>query len=345
MDFDNQLLFFFSALGAFNSLLLSLYFLFFARPKHNSNIFLGALLAVLGIRIGKSVFFYFNPELSKVYLQIGLSACFLIGPFLYFYIKSKTTSTANNNTLWILQPILLVLFVAVIGLLYPYSNNIELWGNYFNKIIYYVWLLFIILSALLLKRQFTKTFSSEQKINYDDTWVLSVFLGVFLIWVAYFTSSYTSYILGALSLSFILFLTALLLLHKKRNQGKISTPEKYVNQKILAPEAEELFSKIDTLINEKELYKNANLTLPLLAKQLHIRTHLLSQFINDNLNKNFPQFINEYRIEEAKRLLNSNSNLKIEVIAENCGFNSNSTFYTAFKKITNTTPSKFLNKG
>ena len=344
MNLDNQLLFFFSALGAFNSLLLSLYFLFFARPKHNSNIFLGALLAVLGIRIGKSVFFYFNPELSKVYLQIGLSACFLIGPFLYFYIKSKTTLKESNNALWFLQSSLFILFVVTIGLLYPYPDNLELWRSYFYKIIYYVWLLFIILSAFLLKNQFKKIFSSKQKLSYDDTWVLSIFFGVFLIWIAYFTSFYTSYILGALSLSFILFLTVLLLLHKKRKQVKTNAPEKYANQKISVQEAEALFTKMDTLINENELYKNANLTLPLLAKELHIRTHLLSQFINDNLNKNFSQFINEYRIEEAKRLLNSNSKLKIEVIAEDCGFNSNSTFYTAFKKIANTTPSKFLNK-
>ena len=122
MNFDNQILFFFSALGAFNSLILSLYFLFFARPKQNSNVLLGCLLAALGIRIGKSVFFYFNPELSKVYLQIGLSACFLIGPFLYYYIKSKTTSKENNNALWFLQPLLLILFVIIIGLILSISR-------------------------------------------------------------------------------------------------------------------------------------------------------------------------------------------------------------------------------
>ena len=58
-------------------------------------------------------------------------------------------------------------------------------------------------------------------------------------------------------------------------------------------------------------------------------------------NKNFSLFINEYRIEEAKRILDSKSKLKIEVIAEMCGFNSNSTFYSVFKKITNTTPAKY----
>ena len=78
------------------------------------------------------------------------------------------------------------------------------------------------------------------------------------------------------------------------------------------------------------------------AKELNIRPHLISQLLNDNLNKNFSSFINEYRINEAKRIMVSEGNLKIEVIAEMCGFNSNSTFYSAFKKFTNTTPSKYL---
>ena len=154
MNFDSQILFFFSALGAFNSLLLSLYFLFFAKPKHHSNVLLGCLLAVLGIRIGKSVFFYFNPELSKVYLQIGLSACFLIGPFLYYYIKSKTAPKEQTSALWFLQPLLFILFVTIIGLIYPYTENQELWGTYFHKTIYYAWLLFIILSAFLFSLNF-----------------------------------------------------------------------------------------------------------------------------------------------------------------------------------------------
>ncbi len=343
MDIDNQLLFFFSALGAFNGLLLSIYFFFFVKSKHISNYLLGGLLAALSIRIGKSVFFYFNPELSKIYLQIGLSACFLIGPLLYFYIKSKTTSSDQKQKLWSIQIIVLILFVIVVGVLFPYPAHQELWGKTFIKIIYYQWLLCIIITAFLLKNSFKKIFNKTQILNHNDTWVLSVFLGVLFIWVAYFIASYTSYIVGAFSFSFVLYLSVLLLFHKSRKSSKAENQEKYANQKISKSEADQLFSKIDLLLAEKELYKNPNLTLPQLAKELNMRTHLLSQFINDNLDKNFSQFINEYRITEAKRLLKANTSLKIEVIAEQCGFNSNSTFYTAFKKITNTTPSKYSN--
>ncbi len=343
LNLDNKLLFFFSALGAFNSLVLSIYFLFFVKPINKSNYFLGALLAVLSIRVWKSLFFYFNPELSKTYLQIGLSACFFIGPFLYFYIKSKILSTEQSKKLFYFQISILLLIIFGAGFLYPYQKNIELWTNYFYKIINYQWLAYILASAFLLKSTLRKMLIKKEKLNYDEVWTLSVFFGVFIIWIAYYTSTYTSYILGAFSFSFVFYLSGLLLFYKRKKDFVVSVKkEKYVTIQIDENEVKQLIEKIKSTLNEEELFKNPNLTLPILAKKLNIRPQLLSQLLNNNLNKSFSQFINEYRIEEAKHLLKINANLKIEVIAEKCGFNSISTFYTAFKKITNTTPAKYI---
>lgn len=343
MNLDNNLIFFFSALGAFNSVVLSIYFLFFDKQKNKSKYFLGALLAVLSIRVWKSLFFYFNPNLSKIYLQIGLSACFFIGPFLYFYIKSKTQNVDQSNKFFYFQISLFLFIILIVGFLYPYQKNVELWGNYFYKIINYQWLLYILLSAFFLRKSLQKIISKRAKLAYDEVWSLSVFLGVSFIWIAYFTAAYTSYILGALSFSFVFYLSILLLFYKKKKDFVISIKkEKYTNIQIEENELKQLLDKIASTINEDKLYKNANLTLPIFAKKLNIRPQLLSQLLNHNLKKSFSQFINEYRIEEAKQLLKSQPNLKIEIIAEKCGFNSNSTFYTAFKKVTSTTPAKYV---
>ncbi|MEG1022929.1 MAG: AraC family transcriptional regulator, partial [Flavobacterium sp.] len=67
MDTGKELLFFFSALGAFNGIILSLYFFFFTKKKYLTNYFLGMLLFALSVRIAKSVFVYFHPELPKLY--------------------------------------------------------------------------------------------------------------------------------------------------------------------------------------------------------------------------------------------------------------------------------------
>ncbi|WP_142785230.1 helix-turn-helix domain-containing protein [Changchengzhania lutea] len=339
MNLDNNLLFFFSALGAFNSLVLSIYFLVFKKAKLSSNYFLGALLAVLSIRVWKSIFFYFNPNLSKIYLQIGLSACIFIGPFLYFFLRTKLSNSKKHTKYFIFQLVILLLLVLLVGILYPYETNPDLWGTVFYKVINYQWLLYIIASITLIKPVFKKSIRSKTSLNYDEIFAISVFIGVLIIWLSYFFASYTSYIMGAITFSFSIYLSILVIYFKRKTSNK---KEKYADNKINANDASELLLKIDQAIQEQELYKNPNLTLTKLAKDLNIRSHLISQLLNDNLNKNFSLYINEYRIKEAKRILKLEPNLKIEVIAEMCGFNSNSTFYTAFKKITNTTPSKYL---
>lgn len=342
MNLDNKLIFFFSALGAFNSVVLSIYFLFFSKPINKSNYFLGGLLVVLSIRVWKSLFFYFNPELSKTYLQIGLSACFFIGPFLYFYIKSKTLQHEKSNKSFYFQSSVLLIITLSVGFLYPYQKNIDLWVNYIYRVIDYQWLTYILLSALLLKTTFRNMLTKNKKLNYNEVWSLSVFFGVFIIWLAYYTASYTSYILGAFLFSFVFYLSGLLLFYKRKKEFVIPLKkEKYANNQIEKDEVNRLLSKLESTLKEQELFKNPNLTLPILAKKINIRPQLLSQLLNNDLNKSFSQFINEYRIEEAKILLNTEPNLKIEIIAEKCGYNSNSTFYTAFKKITNTTPAKY----
>jgi AraC-like DNA-binding protein len=345
LNLDNKLIFFFSALGAFNSIILSIYFLFFAKSTNKSNYFLGILLAVLSIRVWKSLFFFFNPELSKIYLQIGLSACFFIGPFLYFYIRSKIPKLELSKKSFYLQLVFLISIIFGIGVLYPYHKNIEFWHNYFIRIINYQWLIYILISAFLLKSTLKKLITPKEKLNYDDVWVLSVFFGILIIWFTYYTSSYTSYILGAFSFSFVFYLSGLLLFYKRKKEFIVSAKkEKYTNIQIEENEANKLLEKIESTLSKEELYKNPNFTLPIFAKKLNIRPQLLSQLLNNNLHKSFTLFINEYRIEEAKKLLKVNSNLKIEVIAEKCGFNSNSTFYTVFKKLTGTTPAKYTKK-
>jgi len=89
-----------------------------------------------------------------------------------------------------------------------------------------------------------------------------------------------------------------------------------------------------------------DLTLEQLALQLKLRPKLLSQAINDGLGQNFFEFINTYRVKEAKRLLTNPVDRKITVleVLYQVGFNSKSSFNTVFKKQTGLTPSEFKKK-
>jgi AraC-like DNA-binding protein len=70
---------------------------------------------------------------------------------------------------------------------------------------------------------------------------------------------------------------------------------------------------------------------------------VLSQILNEKLNRNYSEFINSYRIEEAKKILEGPraAQLKINAVAFDVGFNTQVAFYNAFKKYTGLTPAQY----
>src|SRR5262245_24598314 len=92
-------------------------------------------------------------------------------------------------------------------------------------------------------------------------------------------------------------------------------------------------------------YLKFDLKISELADLLSVQPYQLSQVINDAFSVSFYDFINKYRVEEAKKLLvEDNRNFKILAIAYEVGFNSKATFNRAFKKFTDLTPSAFKEK-
>jgi len=342
MDYSRELLFFFSALGAFNGVLLSFYFLFFAKPKHIANFFLGAFLLALSIRVGKSVFFFFNPDLALGFLQFGLTACFFIGPSLYFYIKTVTNDANRLSTSWKYHYLVLLIVAGVVGYIYPFEGNIELWRCHFITYIYYEWVAYSIAAGFLLKEVFQNFLGHKDKNNSVEIWLISLWLGNLIIWAGYFFGNYMSYIVGALSFSFLFYIMALhLFFNKKKDYILFRKQAKYGAKKIEATEATQLLNQLKTVMVTEEMYKNPNLKLPDVAKKLNILSHRLSQLMNDNLGKSFNLYINEYRIQAAKEMLKTNDQFSLDGIGYECGFNSKSNFFATFKKVTGTTPAKY----
>lgn len=111
-------------------------------------------------------------------------------------------------------------------------------------------------------------------------------------------------------------------------------------------EAIELRNNLESLMVNDELFLEPELDLPSLASNLGVSTHKLSQVINEYMNRNFFDFVNEYRLERVKTLLSdpANDNYKIESLAYESGFNSRSTFYGIFKKSVGATPAEYRKK-
>lgn len=352
INFTKELLFFFSALGTFNGLILSCYFFFFTKKKYLSNYFLGLLLLVLSIRIGKSFFLFFKPDLPRIYLQIGLSACFFIGPALFYFVKSSIEQTIVIPSKWKWNFVVLLAVILPIGIAFPFEAYPKFWGVYFVKIIYLQWFVFILATGFLLKAILFKLFSkpkiaTESNISGFEKWLLSIYGSNILIFASYVLSllpiNYPIYISGSIAYTFILYIFILKLLYRKKTDDLFSaSSNKYGNKKVDNDTAVVLIEKLHQLMSEKKLYQNANLTLGELSKEINISAHQLSQVLNDNMGKNFTAFINEYRINEACDIIVSDNKLTLEGIGYEVGFNSKSTFFSAFKKLKGTTPAIFL---
>jgi AraC-like DNA-binding protein len=349
MDTSKELLFFFSALGAFNGIILSIYFFFFTKKKFLTNYFLGALLFALSIRIGKSVFVYFHPALPKMYLQFGLTACFFIGPCLYFFLKSAVDEINVMPRSWKLTLLFWAVLIITGGFIFPYEYYPKLWRHYFIKAIYFQWFVYIVFSVFTIKVILKKIVSKKQKTTPAELWFGMLFLGNFLLFLFYFLSMMhapaVTYISGAVVFSFILYLIISILLYRKRTDDLfLLHGPKNPGKKIDSEEAIILSQKLENIMKEKALYKNPNLTLQDLSKEINISGHQLSQLLNNNLGKNFTSFVNEFRVREACEIIASNDKLTLESIGYDVGFNSKSTFFAAFKKHTGTTPSNYQNQ-
>jgi len=344
LNLESQLLFFFSALGAFNGLFLSLYFAFFTKSKSKALYFLSALLFVISLRVGKSVFFFFYPGTSSLFIQIGLTACFLIGPFLYLY-TNKTLHPdrlTRNHWLWHIIPV--IVLMAIVGYLYPYRENWKLWrlrsGGILAIILLVQWSTYMFVTLFLSRNLILKLFSKQEKLSSQSVWLLNVVFGNLIIWLAYRISSYTSYIVGAISFSFTLYLSIVLWLFRKNKASIFEQKVKYSNKKLKDAEATQIEEGLNKMMLQ-ESYKNPKLKLSDLAKELDVSSHSLSQYLNDNLQKNFAKYINEYRVKDAEEMLKKNKVLTIEAIGNECGFKSNSSFYAAFKAVNGMTPAQF----
>lgn len=345
MTFGNNLLFFFSALGAFNGFIIGIYFIFFSTKKNLSTYFLGALLLALSIRIGKSVAYFFDYNVPKTLLQVGLTACTFIGPSLYFFVKTEMKQVRNMPALWWKQILFWSILILATGIIYSYENFPVLWTHYIIPLIYLQWGVYIVFSILLV-RSLLKKIGRREKLKPFEKWILTVCAAVTSIFLAYVWAfsgiTRGSYITGPLYFSMVTYLIIFTLLYRKKaNDLSSFAGQKYGEKKMDEEEAKLIIGKLKKVMMEKELFRNPNLKLNDLAREVKVSGHQLSRVLNESMQKNFTLFVNEYRINEACRMLSEGTNFTIDAIGEEVGFNSKSTFFATFKKLKGLTPNAY----
>jgi ligand-binding sensor domain-containing protein/AraC-like DNA-binding protein len=170
-----------------------------------------------------------------------------------------------------------------------------------------------------------------------------------------FTIRYTISGIEGFILVLIFVLPILLVVISRRLERRAKTKEmlkifqddaRYKTHVLTPKTVKKYMVELLTVMKEEKPYLDPNMTVTKLAKRLGVSKEHISQTINQCFYMNFNQFLNKYRIEEAKERLKDpkESQYVVFKIALDVGFNSKSTFNTAFKKFTGMNPSQYREK-
>jgi AraC-like DNA-binding protein len=165
----------------------------------------------------------------------------------------------------------------------------------------------------------------------------------FILIIKYFNPNDTGDHIFSAYIAVIIYMTSFRVMRQSGffKQASLIEPVKYKGSQVPESQQASMLKRLDEIMANEKPFLKSEFSLPDLAKQLGTTVHALSQVINTGLGKSFFEMTAEYRVAEAKKLLKEKTNIKVEEIAEQVGYNSKSSFNTAFKKITGQTPSEF----
>ena len=341
-----------------------------SNPK---NLYLGLFLIIYTAVLLEVFLCYSGLIVHTLWLvDYSESTNFLSGPLLYFLILSYFGGELPKKRWLHYIPFFLYLgymvfffvqtneykFNAYIDAYYPGMEKIEshdvvdpdplgikMYINQVSVIYTGIYILFGLLhiNRVVKKGQF-KLFKGASE---ETAWVRNLlFLGLanYLFWLV---KSFTGIRdvqdhIGAVMHTIVIYYVGFRILQ----QGFISPArngEKYAKSSLSEERKQDILKKLNGL--ENNFFLDGNLSMAGLAKQIGVSHHHLSQTLNEALGKSYGEYINELRIGYAQKLLIDQPHVKIEEIAEQAGFNSKSTFNTAFKKLTGQTPSQYRSVG
>ncbi len=367
-------------IGFFEGLFLAV-LLYTKKKKSVSDFILASFFLVFAINIFLSFIEVYNRQNGFPYPALIFTAApFLLlhGPVLWLYVKSLTDQYFRFKPLYLLT---LLPFVAMIinqsfnVYSLPSQQKIDyVMGEAFKKSISYPFFLLLIaltpifyfsLALKLIKGYKSKIESYfSQTSGIDLKWLNSIlisWISLCIIINSFFIidlfhpiapfglMQFISFIVAAIYVVIIgfyglkqdnIFLTRNIPLNLEKN---VFETDNY--SKPLKEDEKEFISTLLNYMSEKKPYLQPEITLKRLSDELNVTPEYLSEVINNDLNKNFFDFINYYRVEEFKNQCKgeSSKHLNIIGIAFNCGFNSKATFNRVFKKATGLTPSEYIN--
>jgi AraC-like DNA-binding protein len=360
----------------FQLVLLMLFLFTSSKGKPVSNVILGLFFLVLAINIADgvlSVSGFFEKFPQWAHLEDGF--ILLFGPLLYFYTCSvvyKDFSVRLRHLLHIVPFI-----VITVSLLAFYHSQTEEQKRFIEAavlkrelppqfyfitgLVYLHVMSYIVASfqkVLIYRDELKQRFSSIRKVSVD--WLVFLLLSVTIILLVSLVNvmipvagphEWFNYSLMVVVIILFVFINLVLLKGLKHPEIfagiEITTvAEPTTDPATVAKEWALIDARLHDLMKIEKVFLDPEINLDLLAEKVGISSKKLSQVINATYKKNFFDYVNSFRIEEAGRILReaTDPGLTVLEVMYQSGFNSKSSFNTIFKKTTGLTPTAYRQK-
>jgi AraC-like DNA-binding protein len=362
-------------IGAFQAL-VALWLLQFRERKSPSNYLFIFLLSAIAVHlIIKFVIFNFIPDESiRQQMNTFIGVCY--GPLIYLYTLSKTKKDFSLAKKWYTFIPLFILMIAylTVACVFFVLNRVDqklldLYNDFSLTVLFTINLYYPLRSVLIINKN---GFKNSQRIEYDvikriSYCILFMELLVIISKILLHTSpEYFQIInISVRTVAYFLLLVICLLIVRKSLKTEIATlPELPDNHLTIAVENiplekenfplntldyeikfNELWQKMDDSVKQKQLFRDCDLNLDQLALKTEINKYQISEMLNGYKHKPFYRYINEYRIEYFKNMvekaIQKNENINFLSFAYESGFKSKSSFNRYFKEIIGKTPSEY----
>jgi AraC-like DNA-binding protein len=324
------------------AIMLGLLFMTSKTNNRKANFFVGLFLWALSIEV-LGAFIDIVESIEKEVFQTSLFTIV----FLLLYVNQTLNKKSTMPFLFLFIPGILINFISFE---HPFLR-------YFEYVFNISLLIFILKTVHKHKENVVDFYSNIE--NKTLSWIktiIYIFLFFHVLWIIedivglqneewtmYF--AYTSNVLTFFVIYWI-------------GYNGFSQPEMFMSSLFLSNEKEETFIEVNTsktatqfleiskVIQQQQIFTKTDLTLRSLSTQLNIKEKELSKLINNHTQNNFYYFINKFRVAEFKKLLSSPKAKKLSLLglAEEAGFSSKSTFYSAFKNAEGITPKQYQNQ-
>jgi AraC-like DNA-binding protein len=365
-------------LGVVQGFFLAYFFLKNSRGSNYPNRFLGLALLSISLIIADIWLGYTNYMFRVLWLVDSTEPLnFLMAALPFLYLKTSLTGKfVRRDWLHFVPPVLYFFYMCALiypqNLVFKYNANVgsfhpgmetfdshyygQSWMFFLKEHINdltFLWMMgYQIAGFILLRRAYRDrghslfSFQPSPLSWYRSFYIqITTVLLVFVITRTSFPSDLGDHIIAA-HIAFIIYATSFVVVKRSVffQEQAVHKPARKYEKSSLTPEIQSsALPRLRQFMETEKPYLDAGFSLSLMARRLSLSTHHLSQMLNEELGQSFFDLVAQYRVKEAQHLLTSpeTAHLKIEEIAQQVGYNSKSAFNTAFRKITQQTPSEY----